>query len=57
MVEIEPTRVKFKIWDQHVIAKLAGVTLGRGSNSGLYKIKFYIFFYMILQSSDLSIIR
>ena len=35
MVEMEPTRAKFKIWGQHGIPELAGVNLGRGSNSGL----------------------
>ena len=32
---MEPTRAKFKIWSQHAIPELAGVNLGRGSNSGL----------------------
>ena len=35
MVEMEPTPAKFKIWGQHEIPELAGVNLGRGSNSGL----------------------
>ena len=30
MVEVEPTRVKFKIWGQHGIPELAGVNVGRG---------------------------
>ena len=35
MVEIEPTRAKFKIWGQHEIRELTGVNLRRGSNLGL----------------------
>ena len=35
MVEMEPTRAKFKIWGQRGIPELAGVNLGRESNSGL----------------------
>ena len=30
MVEMEPTRAKFKRWGQHGIPELARVTLGRG---------------------------
>ena len=32
---MEPTRAKFKTWGQQGIPELAGVNLGRGSNSGL----------------------
>ena len=32
---MEPTRAKFKMWGQHGIPELAGVNLGRESNSGL----------------------
>ena len=35
MVEMEPTRAKFKRWGQHRIPELARVTLGRGSNLDL----------------------
>ena len=35
VVEMEPTRVNFKIWGQHGIPELNGVNLGRGSNSVL----------------------
>ena len=35
VVEMEPTRAKFKISGQHGISELAGVNLRRGSNSGL----------------------
>ena len=39
VVEMEATRVKFKIWGQHGIPELKVVNLGRGSNSGLNKNK------------------
>ena len=44
MVEMEPTRANFKIWVQHRILELAGVNLGRGSNSGLNKTNFQVDF-------------
>ena len=45
VVEMEPTRAKFKIWGEHVIPGLAGVNLGRGSNSGLNKYFQIILFF------------
>ena len=42
---MKPARAKFKIWGQHGIPGLAGVNLGRRSNSGLKNVIKNLEFY------------